>query len=130
MVASLIGSTAEEVEQRLGIAAETVERIVRNRIEDAKAKQIDPQRCAGLLLLPRLNSCAFGKHAAGMPYDTECLTESRVPSTALGRVAQTQLELRHHLVECQNTKTCVPIALSGPEDPAHVSGNPLVSQKV
>jgi transposase len=44
VLASLIGSTAEDVEQRLGIAAETVERIVRNRIEDAKGKQIDPQR--------------------------------------------------------------------------------------
>jgi transposase len=40
----LIGSTAEEVAQRLGIAAETVERIVRNRIEDAKAKKVDPRR--------------------------------------------------------------------------------------
>ena len=44
VLASLIGSTAADVEQRLGIAAETVERIVRNQIEDAKAKKIDPQR--------------------------------------------------------------------------------------
>ncbi len=44
VLASLIGSTAAEVEQRLGIAAETVERIVRNRIEDAKGKKIDPER--------------------------------------------------------------------------------------
>jgi transposase len=44
VLVSLIGSTAEDVAQRLGIAAETVERIVKNRIEDAKAKQIDPQR--------------------------------------------------------------------------------------
>jgi transposase len=28
----------------LGISAETVERIVKNRIEDAKAKKVDPQR--------------------------------------------------------------------------------------
>ncbi|QVL34728.1 transposase [Telmatocola sphagniphila] len=44
VLVSLIGSTAEDVAVRLGIAAETVERIVKNRIEDAKAKQIDPQR--------------------------------------------------------------------------------------
>jgi len=44
VLAALIGSTAEEVAQRLSIAAETVERIVRNRIEDAKAKGVDPQR--------------------------------------------------------------------------------------
>jgi transposase len=41
---SLIGGTAQDVAQRLGIAAETVERIVKNRIDDAKAKQIDPAR--------------------------------------------------------------------------------------
>jgi transposase len=41
---SLIGSTAVDVAQRLGIAAETVERIVKNRIDDARAKQIDPAR--------------------------------------------------------------------------------------
>lgn len=44
VLVGLIGSTAEDVAQRLGISAETVERIVKNRIEDAKAKQIDPQR--------------------------------------------------------------------------------------
>jgi transposase len=40
----LIGSTAAEVAQRLGISAETVERIVRNRIADSKAQKIDPAR--------------------------------------------------------------------------------------
>ena len=44
VLASLIGSTAAELEQRLGIAAETVERIVRNQIADAKGKHIDPRR--------------------------------------------------------------------------------------
>jgi transposase len=44
VLVSLIGSTAEDVAQRLGIAAETVERVVRNRIDDAKAKAIDPER--------------------------------------------------------------------------------------
>src|SRR6202521_1132112 len=44
VLASLIGSTASEVEQRLGISAETVERIVRNKIDDTKGKKIDPQR--------------------------------------------------------------------------------------
>jgi transposase len=44
VLAALIGSTAEEVAQRLSISAETVERIVRNRIDDAKAKAVDPKR--------------------------------------------------------------------------------------
>jgi transposase len=41
---SLIGSNEEEVARRLGIAAETVGRIVRNQLADAKAKQVDPRR--------------------------------------------------------------------------------------
>jgi transposase len=41
---SLIGSTEEEVARRLGIAAETVGRIVRNQLADAGAAQVDPQR--------------------------------------------------------------------------------------
>jgi transposase len=41
---ALIGSTEEEVARRLGISAETVGRIVRNQLADAKAKQVDPQR--------------------------------------------------------------------------------------
>lgn len=44
VLACLIGGTAEDVAGRLGISAETVERIVRNRIEDAKAKRVDPER--------------------------------------------------------------------------------------
>ncbi len=42
--ASLVKSTAEDVAKQLGISAETVERIVKNWIEDAKAKKVDPQR--------------------------------------------------------------------------------------
>jgi len=44
VLACLIKSTAEDVAKQLGISAETVERIVKNRIEDAKAKKVDPGR--------------------------------------------------------------------------------------
>ena len=44
VLTSLIGSTAEDVAQRLGISAETVERIVGNLLEDSRAKKIDPAR--------------------------------------------------------------------------------------
>lgn len=44
VLACLIKSTPEDVAQQLGISAETVERIVKNRIDDAKAKKIDPER--------------------------------------------------------------------------------------
>ena len=42
MLRSLIGSTAEEVARRLGISAETVDRIVENQLTEDR--QIDPQR--------------------------------------------------------------------------------------
>src|SRR5262249_59899234 len=38
------GSNEEEVARRLAISAETVGRIVRNQLADAKAKQVDPGR--------------------------------------------------------------------------------------
>lgn len=44
VLACLIKSTAEDVAKQLGISAETVERIVKNRIEDAKAKKVAPER--------------------------------------------------------------------------------------
>ena len=40
----LITSTGEDVAKRLGISVETVDRIVKNRIQDAKGKKIDPAR--------------------------------------------------------------------------------------
>jgi len=40
----LIGSNEEEVARRLGISAETVGRIVRHQLADAKDKEVDPQR--------------------------------------------------------------------------------------
>lgn len=41
---SLIGSTAEEVAERLGISAETVALIVKNRLADAQAQTVDAGR--------------------------------------------------------------------------------------
>ena len=40
----LITSTGEDVAKQVGISVETVDRIVKNRIQDAKGKQVDPQR--------------------------------------------------------------------------------------
>jgi transposase len=44
VLVSLITSTGEDVAKQLGISVETVERIVKNRIQDAKGTKIDPQR--------------------------------------------------------------------------------------
>jgi len=44
VVTSLIGGTAEDVARRLGISAETVERIAKNVLNDGRGKVIDPTR--------------------------------------------------------------------------------------
>lgn len=44
VLSSLVKSTAEDVAKQWGISAETVERIVKVRIDDAKAKKVDPKR--------------------------------------------------------------------------------------
>jgi len=44
VLVAMINSTGEDVAERLGIAVETVERILKNRIEDSQAKKVDPQR--------------------------------------------------------------------------------------
>src|SRR3954451_8869814 len=44
VLATLIGSNVEEVARRLGISAETVERIVRNQLADSRDQQVDPGR--------------------------------------------------------------------------------------
>lgn len=41
---TLIGSNEEEAARRLGLSAETVARIVRNQLADAKAQEVDPAR--------------------------------------------------------------------------------------
>lgn len=44
VLVNLINSTATDVAERLGIAAETVEHIVKNRVADVRGKDIDPAR--------------------------------------------------------------------------------------
>jgi transposase len=44
VLVSLITSTGEDVAKKLGISVETVDRIVKNRIQDATGKKVDPQR--------------------------------------------------------------------------------------
>jgi transposase len=44
VLAGMITRTGEDVAQQLGISVETVDRIVKNRIEDAKGNKVDPQR--------------------------------------------------------------------------------------
>lgn len=44
VLVAMIKSTGADVAEQLGISVETVDRIMKNRIEDAQAKKVDPQR--------------------------------------------------------------------------------------
>jgi transposase len=101
VVASLIGSTAEEVEQRLGIAAETVERIVRNRIEDAKGKQIDPQRRVERLGMDEISTRKGHKGYATIMTDLTDPNKPEILAVAKGRDEQAGRECLLALSEQQ-----------------------------
>jgi transposase len=85
VLASLIGSTAADVEQRLGIAAETVERIVRNQIEDAKAKKVDPQRRIERIGLDEISIRKGHKGYASILTDLTDPSKPEVLAVAKGR---------------------------------------------
>jgi transposase len=93
---SLIGSTAEEVAQRLGIAAETVERIVRQRIEDARGQQVDPRRRVERLGMDEISLRKGHKGYATILTDLSDPAQPEVLALAPGRdeaAAQTCLGL-------------------------------------
>lgn len=85
VLASLIGSTASEVEQRLGISAETVERIVRNKIDDAKGKKIDPQRAIERLGMDEISMRKGHKGYATIMTDLTNPSKVEILSLAKGR---------------------------------------------
>jgi transposase len=82
---SLVGSTAEEVAQRLGIAAKTVERIVRNRIEDAKGKKVDPARKIERLGMDEISLRKGHKGYATILTDLTDPTKPEILAVAKGR---------------------------------------------
>jgi transposase len=82
---ALIGSTAEEVAQRLGIAAETVERIVRNHIEDHKSKDVDPARNIERLGLDELSLRKGHKAYAAILTDLTDPSKPEILAVAKGR---------------------------------------------
>ena len=85
VLVSLIKSTAEDVAQQLGIAAETVERIVKNRIEDAKAMKVDPQRVLKNLGLDELSLRKGHKAYATILTDLTDPSKPEVLALAKGR---------------------------------------------
>jgi len=85
VLVSLIKSTAEDVAQQLGISAETVERIVKNRIEDAKAMKVDPQRVIKNIGLDELSLRKGHKAYATILTDLTDPSKPEVLALAKGR---------------------------------------------
>jgi transposase len=105
----LIGSTAQDVAQRLGISPETVERIVGTRLEDSKAKKIDPARTLARLGLDEISLRKGHKGYATILTDLSDPTRVEILALAKGRdeaaaqacleklsVAQRALVCYHH----------------------------------
>lgn len=85
VLTSLIKSTAEDVAQQLGISAETVERIVKNRIADVKAMKVDPQRVIKNIGLDELSLRKGHKAYATILTDLTNPSKPEVLALAKGR---------------------------------------------
>jgi transposase len=85
VLVNLIKSTAQDVAQQLGISAETVERIVKNRIEDAKAMKVDPQRVIKNIGLDELSLRKGHKAYATILTDLTDPSKPEVLALAKGR---------------------------------------------
>jgi transposase len=101
VLVSLIGSTAADVELRLGIAAETVERIVRNRIADAKGKKIDPRRCIERVGMDEISLRKGHKGYATIMTDLTDSSKVEILAVAKGRDEQAGQECLKALSEKQ-----------------------------
>jgi transposase len=98
---SLIGSTAEEVARRLGIAAETVERIVRNRIEASKGKTIDARRPFERLGMDEISLRQGHKGYATLLTDLSDPAKPEMLALAQGRDEEAAQECLNRLSEGQ-----------------------------
>ena len=85
VLACLIGSTEEEVAQRLGIAAETVALIVANQIADQGAKQVDPERVVRRIGLDEISLKKRHKLYATILTDLTDPTRPAILAVAAGR---------------------------------------------
>jgi transposase len=85
VLSSLIKSTAEDVAQQLGISAETVERIVKNRIEDGQGKKVDPGRKIKSIGLDEISLRKGHKAYATILTDLTDASKPEVLAVAKGR---------------------------------------------
>ena len=94
---------ATDVEQRLGISAETVERIVRNRIADAKGKQIDPRRSIERLGMDEISMRKGHKGYATIMTDLTDPSKLEILAVAKGRDEEAGRECLQALSEKQRS---------------------------
>jgi len=85
VLSCLIKSTAEDVAKQLGISPETVERIVKNRIEDAKGKKVDPGRVIKNIGLDEVSTRKGHKAYATILTDLTDPSRPEVLAVAKGR---------------------------------------------
>jgi transposase len=96
---SLIGSTAEDVARRLGIAAETVERIVENQL--VEERPIDPDRVITDLGLDELSLKKRHKLYVTLMTDLSDPTRPRILAVERGRDTDAALKCLDRLTESQ-----------------------------
>ena len=100
----LIKSTVEDVAQQLGISTQTVERIVNNRIADAKAKKVDPERKVENIGLDEISLKKGHKVYATILTDLTDPSKPEVLAVAKGRDEEAGKECLKVLTEDQRAK--------------------------
>jgi transposase len=88
VLACLVGSTEEDVAQRLGLAAETVALIVANQVADQRAKQVDPGRVIHRLGLDEISLKKRHKLYATILTDLTDPARPQILAVAQGRDRQ------------------------------------------
>jgi len=100
----LIKSTVEDVAQQVGISTQTVERIVNNRIGDAKAKKVDPQRKIKNIGLDEISLKKGHKVYATILTDLTDRSKPEVLAVAKGRDEEAAKQCLQVLTEAQRTQ--------------------------
>lgn len=97
VLACLIGSTEEDVAQRLGISAETVALIVENQIADQRAKTVDAQRVIDHVGMDEISLKKRHKLYATILTDLTNPAQPEILAVAAGRDRQAAESCLKHL---------------------------------
>src|SRR5208337_4258330 len=113
---SLIGSTAEEVARRLGISAETVDRIVENQLTEDR--QIDPQRVVTDIGLDELSLKKRHRLYVTLMTDLSDPTRPQILAVERGRDTTATLKCLDRLTQEQRQQVRTHRVDMGPAYPA------------